>query len=90
MAILKNTQPLERQIKIPQSNKTVTLAALFQSLKGTQEALLFHTVVSNMDRTNQILLASKVSHANHVKAVQKDAMAFLKTSYPWLMASDVF
>ena len=90
IAILKNTQPLERQIKIPQSNKTVTLAALFQSLKDTQDAALFHTVVSNMNRPNQILLGSKVSHANHVKAIQKDAMAILKTSYLWLMASDVF
>ena len=89
-AIHKNTWPLESQIKISHSNKTVTLAVLSQSLKDTQDAPLFHTVVSNMNRPNQILLASKVSHASHVKPLQKDAMAILQTSYPLLMASDVY
>ena len=43
-----------------------------------------------MDRTNQILLASTFSNVDHIKAIQKDAITFLHTYYPWLMASDVF
>ena len=44
----------------------------------------------NMNRTNQILLASTFSNVDHIKAIQKDAMTFLHTYYTWLMASDVF
>ena len=87
---LKNTRPLESQIKIPYSAKTITLAALLQSIKDSQGATLFHTVAYNMNRTNQILLASTLSNADHIKAIQKDTMTFLHTSYPWLMASDIF
>jgi hypothetical protein len=43
-----------------------------------------------MNRTDQILLASTFSNVDHIKAVQKDAMTFLHTYYPWLIASDVF
>ena len=87
---LKNTRLLESQIKIPQSTKTITLAALLQTIKDAKGATLFHTVGYNMNRTDQILLASTFSNVDHIKAVQKDAMTFLDTYYPWLMASDVF
>ena len=87
---LKNTKLLESQIKIPHSTKTITLAALLQSIKDEKGARLFHTVWYNMNRTDQILSASTFSNVDHIKAVQKDAMTFLLTYYPWLKASDVF
>ena len=87
---LKNTRPLESQIKIPHSTKTITLASLLQSIKDAKGATLFHTVGYNMNRTNQILLASTFLDEDHIKAIQKDAMTFLLTYYLWLMASDVF
>jgi hypothetical protein len=87
---LKNTRLLESQIKIPHSTKTITLAALLQSIKDANGAMLFHTVGYNMNRTDQILLASTFSNVDHIKAIQKDAITFLHTYYPWLMASDVF
>ena len=87
---LKNTRLLESQIKIPHSTKTITLAALLQSIKNAKGATLFHTAGYNMNRTDQILLESTFSNVDHIKAVQKDAMTFLNTYYPWLMASDVF
>jgi hypothetical protein len=87
---LKNTRPLESQIKVPHSIKTITLAALLQSIKDANGAMLFHTVGYNMNRTDQILLASTFSNVDHINAIQKDAMTFLHTYYPWLMASDVF
>ena len=43
-----------------------------------------------MNRTDQILLASTFSNVDHIKAIQKDAITFLHTYCPWLMASDVF
>jgi hypothetical protein len=43
-----------------------------------------------MNRSDQILLASTSSNVDYIKAIQKDAMTFLHTYYPWLMASDVF
>ena len=87
---LKNTRPLESQIKIPHSAMTITLAALLQSIKDAQGATLFHKVAYNMNRTNQILLAYTLSNADHIKAIQKDTMTFLHTAYPWLTASDIF
>ena len=87
---LKNTRPLESEIKIPHSTKTITLAALLQSIKDEKGATLFHIVGYNMNRTDQILLASTFSNVDHIKAVQKDAMTLLLTYYPWLIASDVF
>jgi hypothetical protein len=51
---LKNTRPLESQIKIPHSTKTITLAAILQSIKDANGAMLFHTVGYNMNRSNQI------------------------------------
>ena len=87
---LKNTRLLESQIKIPHSTKTITLASLLQSIKDEKGATLLYTVGYNMNRTDQILLASTFSNVDHIKAVQKDAMTFLLTYYPWLMASDAF
>ena len=55
---LKNTRFLESKIKIPHSTKTITLAALLQSIKDEKGATLFHTVGYNMNRTDQILLGS--------------------------------
>ena len=75
---------------MPYSAKTITLAALLQSIKDAQGATLFHTVAYNMNRTNQILLASTLSNVDHIKAIQKDTMTFLHTAYPWLTASDIF
>ena len=87
---MENTRLLESEIKIPHSTKTITLAALLQSIKDANGATLFHTVGYNMNRTNEILLASTLSNVDHIKAIQKDAMTFLHTYYPWLMAPDVF
>jgi hypothetical protein len=66
------------------------LAALLQSIKDEKGATLFHTVGYNINTINQILLASTFSNVDHIKAIQKDAMTFLHTYYPWLMAPDVF
>ena len=79
---LKNTRLLESQIKIPHSTKTITLAALLQSIKDANGAKLFHTVGYNMNRTNEILLVSTFSNVDHIKAIQKDAMTFLHTYHP--------
>ena len=87
---LKNTRLLESEIKIPDSTTTITLASLLQSIKDAKGVTLFHTIGCNMNRTDQILLASTFSNVDHIKAIQKDAMTFLLTYYPWLMASDVF
>ena len=87
---LKNTRLLESEIKIPHSTKTITLAALLQSNKNAKGASFFHTIEYNMNRTDQILLAFTFSNVDHIKAIQKDAMTFLHTYYPWLMALDVF
>jgi hypothetical protein len=87
---LENTRLQESQIKNPYSTKTITLAALLQSIKDAKGATLCHTVGYNMNRTDQILLASTISNEDHIKAIQKDTMTFLHTYYPWLMASDLF
>ena len=87
---LKNTRLLESEIKIPHSTKTITLASLLQSIKDAKGGTIFHTVRYNMNRTDQILLASTFENVDHIKAIQKDAMTFLHTYYPWLMAPDVF
>jgi hypothetical protein len=87
---LKNTRLLESETKIPHSTKTITLAALLQSIKDSKGVTPFHTVGYNMNRADQILLASTSSNVDYIKAIQKDAMTFLHTYYPWLKASDVF
>ena len=76
---LKNTRILESEIKIPHSTKTITLASLLQSIKDAKGVTIFHTIGYNMNRTDQILLASTFSNVDHIKAVQKDAMTFLHT-----------
>ena len=60
---------------------------IYQGCKGVT---IFHKVGYNMNRRNQILLASTFSNVDHIKAIQKDAMTFLHTYYLWLMAPDVF
>ena len=69
--------------------QTITLASLLQSIKDAKGVTIFHTVGYNMNRTDQILLASTLSNVDHIKAIQKDAITFLHTYYPWLIASDV-